>query len=320
MVSVSSSSFLAEESGPCSLSELCEQYRQHALAVRSVAADTVEEELLYLRRFFTYLGPPETPGALFACLVPGRVSAFLVEYADAHGPGSRCWMQVSLRSFLRFSYQCCYVQRDLSALVPSVRVRRMGRVPRVLPDACIAVLQRGIERDTPAGLRDSAIVCLLSTYGVRGVQIRRLRLEHLDWRNSRIHFPAAKGGRPIEQHLTAEAGNRLADYITGGRPDCSHPEVFLTLTEPFRPLPCASYLSAILHRRMERLGVEPPEGVSRGSHGFRHAFAARMTGRVPFKDVVDLLGHRDPSTTLIYGKVSIGQLRQAALPWPGETE
>jgi site-specific recombinase XerD len=42
-----------------------------------------------------------------------------------------------------------------------------------------------------------------------------------------------------------------------------------------------------------------------------------MYGRVPFKDVVDMLGHRDPSTTLVYGKVDLAALRGAALPWPG---
>ena len=305
---------------PCSLPALCEQYRRHGLAVRSVAEDTVSEELLYLNRFFAYFGPPAAPRVLFGLLTGARVTAFLAGYADTHGPGSRRWMQVSLRLFLRLAYHCSYLERDLSGLVPSVRTRRMGRVPRGLPDGCIAALQTGIERDTPAGLRDSAIVSLLSTYGVRGVQIRRLRLDHLHWQNSRIHFPAAKGGRPVDQHLTAEAGNRLADYITRARADCTHPEVFLTLTEPFRPLPCASHLSAILHRRMEQLGVHPPEGVSQGCHGFRHAFATRLIGRVPFKDVVDLLGHRDPGSTLIYGKISIGQLRQAALPWPGDEQ
>jgi integrase len=68
---------------------------------------------------------------------------------------------------------------------------------------------------------------------------------------------------------------------------------------------------------MEQAGVELPEGVPYGSHGFRHAFAVRLCGRVPFKDLIDMLGHRDPSTSLIYGKSDMATLALAALPWPG---
>ncbi len=73
----------------------------------------------------------------------------------------------------------------------------------------------------------------------------------------------------------------------------------------------------MIHRRLLRANVPVPDGVSRGTHGLRHAFAVRMTGKVPFKDVVDMLGHRDPSSTLIYAKTDVQTLQQAALPWPG---
>lgn len=302
---------------PCSLALLCEQYRRHALSVRIVVPDTAKAELLYLGRFFAHFGPPESPSVLFASLVPKRLDAFLGEYAEGHGPGSLRNMKKSLRSFLRFAHESGYVERDLSALVPAVRRQRLGRVPRALPEECIATLMTGIGSKTPANLRDSAIVSLLATYGVRGVQLRQLRLDDIDWDGSLIRFPSAKGGHPILVPLAPKAGNRLAEYIVHGRPDSPHPEVFLTLAEPFRPFTCSSELSAVLRRRMKQLGVEPPEGVSRGTHGFRHAFATRLVGQVPFKDLVDLLGHRDPSSTLIYGKVSLGYLRQATLRWPG---
>jgi integrase/recombinase XerD len=73
----------------------------------------------------------------------------------------------------------------------------------------------------------------------------------------------------------------------------------------------------MIHRRLERAEVSVPEGVSRGTHGLRHAFAVRMSGQIPFKDLVDMLGHRDPSSTLIYAKTDTQSLQQAALPRPG---
>jgi integrase/recombinase XerD len=307
---------LPESSPPDSFELLCEHYLKHAVDVRQVRSETARKQLAYLERFFLRTGPHRTPGDLFERLAPGLIGDFLIDYAESHSVGARRWMHLSLRMFLRYCHEYGYLSGDLSALVPAVRTPKSGRIPCCLPDECIAAIGTDIKRDTEAGRRDAAIVWLLATYGIRGVQIRRLRLDHIDWLNERIHFPAAKGGRPIEQHLTSEVGNRLSDYIVHARPPSPCPEVFLTLREPFRVLraPCLSW---ILRRRLDKLDADLPAGVSRGTHGFRHAFAARMTGRVPFKEVSDLMGHRDPDSTLIYGKIDADALRQAALPWPG---
>jgi len=302
---------------PPSLCTLIELFCSDALRVRCVAEETVNAEILYLIRFFRHFGLPDSSDELVRVVSPGSISAFLTEYAEGNSSGSVRWMQVSLRSFLRFAYRSVLFDRDFSALVPVRSIRRLGTVPRCLPDECIAQLRSGIDRSSAAGLRDSAIICLLAIYGVRGVQIRRLRLDGIDWRNERIHFPAAKGGRPIEQHLMPEAGNLLSEYIRSTRPSSEHPEIFLTLHEPFCPLPNATYLSNTVKRHIKRLGLVLPDGVSHGTHGFRHAFASRMVGKVPFKDLIDQLGHRDPTSTLIYSKVDLDGLRQAALPWPG---
>jgi integrase/recombinase XerD len=302
---------------PPSLCTLIELFCSESLRVRCVAEETVNAEILYLIRFFRHFGPPDSSGELVRVVSPESISAFLTEYAEGNSSYSLRGMQVSLRSFLRFAYRSELFERDFSALVPVRSIRRLGTVPRSVPDECIARLRSGIDRSSPAGLRDSTIICLLAVYGVRGVQIRRLRLDDIDWRNERIHFPAAKGGRPIEQHLMPEAGNLLSGYIRSARPSSAHSEIFLTLREPFGPLPNATYLSGTIKRHIERLGLVLPDGVSHGTHGFRHAFASRMVGKVPFKDLVDQLGHRDPASTLIYGKVDLDGLRQAALPWPG---
>jgi len=295
---------------------LRDQYRDYCLTIRNSCVETIKARFINLERLFSHFGMPELAGELFSQIDPRSLSAFLLDYAPRYGPGSRQNMHSALRGFLRFAYEERFLPQDFSALVPTVRRRALAELPRAMPDECISALEASIDRSCAAGNRDAAIICLLSTYGVRGVQIRRLRLDHIDWQNGRIHFPAAKRGRPIAQHLTTKAGNRVADYIANGRGSSDLPEVFLTLTRSLA-LTESAYLSKMIHRRLQRAGLSVPAGVSRGTHGLRHAFAVRMTGAVPFKDVVDMLGHRDPSSTLIYAKADVGTLQAAAMPWPG---
>ena len=242
------------------LHPLITAFFEDALQIRGVAVETVNAELLYIFRFFRCFGSNASCEKLMRSVSPESISVFLAEYAAGHSCGSVRWMQVSLRSFLRFAYRSSLLDRDLSALVPRWKIRRLGSVPRSLPDECIARLRSGIDRSTAEGMRDSAMICLLATYGVRGVQIRHLRLDGIDWRNDRIHFPAAKGGRPVEQHLIAEAGNLLSEYVRCARPESEYPEVFLTLRTPFAPLPNATYLSSTIKRHIKRLGLVLPAG------------------------------------------------------------
>jgi len=173
---------------------------------------------------------------------------------------------------------------------------------------------------SPSDLRDAALITLLLTYGVRGVQLRRLLLEDVDWENQTIHFRAVKNGRDILQPLTDEVGWRLALYLKDGRGESLFPEVFLTLTEHPHPLRYSSDLSEIIHRRFKRAGVVMSKGHSYGSHAFRHALATRLVGNIPFKHLSDMLGHIDPDSTFIYSKVSFDELQEVAMPWPEETQ
>ena len=298
------------------LLDLREQYRHYALRIRNLCADTIRERLRYLDYMFEYFGKPQTVAEFFVSLNSATLTGFLLDYATRHKSGTRQAMHATLRGFLRFAYEERYISNDLSGLIPSVRRWALSELPRALPDSCIRALEESIDLSCPAGRRDAAIICLLSTYGVRGIQIRHLRLDHIDWQNERIHFPPAKRGRPVEQHLTVKSGNRLAEYITNARPASDLPEVFLTL-KTASAMTGRTYLSGMVGQRIARAEISVPKGVSHGTHGFRHAFAVRMTGRVPFKDVVDMLGHRDPSSALIYAKADVQTLQQAALPWPG---
>ncbi len=59
---------------------------------------------------------------------------------------------------------------------------------------CLAVI---ISRIVFADLEMVKFNQLLRIYGVRAVQLRRIRLSDIDWYNNSIDFPAAKNGLPV---------------------------------------------------------------------------------------------------------------------------
>jgi integrase/recombinase XerD len=300
------------------VSEFLEKYAVYGLRVRDLAEDTVGRQRLYVGRF---LANEELVSVGLASLTPLSIQRFMFKYSEGHGPGSVRWMQLSLRAFLRFCYHRGYVGSDLSIAVPVFRAWRLSKIPRAIDEETIRQLLESIDPSSPIGLRDLAIVRLLATYGVRGIQVLQLRLEDIDWAGSRIQFRAVKGGRTIIQHLTPEVGNGLLEYIRDGRPnDSPYAEVFLTVLTPYRPFKSSRSLSAIIANHLKRIDAQLPEGVSHGTHSFRHAFAARLTGEVSFKHIADMLGHRDLASTFVYSKVNFKALSEAAQPWPVEVK
>ena len=279
------------------------------------APGTVELRGLSVARFLASLGPDAAQKALVELDAHG-VESFFIAYAKGRGRASRRSMQSALRTFLRFCFHRGHIRQRLDHAVPTLRTYKLSRVPRGLSEAQARAVLESVDRTSDVGRRDYAILRLLHTYGVRGGQVRALRLEDISWSQDHILFRAAKGGRDSLLPLTAEVGESLLAYLQNGRPHTAFREVFLTCRAPYQPLRESNSLSEIVRRHIRAVGLEMP---SKGAHAFRHAFATRMVAEGhPLKAVADVLGHRYLSTTFIYTKVDFNALSQVALEWPEE--
>ena len=279
------------------------------------APGTLERRAQSVTQFLQWLGPQATAHGLQS-LTAEQVEQFFLAYAQKTGRAGRRSMQSALRTFFRFCRHQGQILQSLDLAVPTLRTYKLATVPRGLSAEQIQQVLRGIDRTTPVGRRDYAVLQLLSTYGVRGGQVRVLRLEAIDWTQDEILFRAAKQGKNVRLPLTPEVGESLLDYLRNARPACACPEVFLTCRAPYHPLPNANALSALVARRIRAVGIDVP---SPGAHAFRHGFATRMLQQGhSLKAIADVLGHRHLGTTFIYTKVDFQALKQVALEWPQE--
>jgi len=245
-----------------------------------------------------------------------KIQQFFFEFSRNHGPCANEHMTQTLRGFCRYCTYQDYIDRPLEHAVPVFRHYKLSTIPRGIADEDAQRLLASIDRNIPVGRRDYAMLCMLHEYGVRGGQVRGLRMEDLDWRKDTIRFHALKRGKQVILPLADAVGTSLLDYLKRARPSAAYPQVFLTTRAPFHPLYRSNTLSNMIRYRMRKVGIDMP---TQGAHVFRHAFATRMLANGhPLKSIADLLGHRALSSAAIYAKVDFRALNQVALDWPEE--
>ncbi len=292
--------------------KLLQEYLDYLKDNRYLADTTIKQHARYLTPFLEELGVASVE--CLCKLSPEQVLALFTKHAQDRGTSLRRCLQGVLRLFLRFCFQQGYLQRDLAEVVPPIRSYKLSDAPRGISEEDARKTLQCIDRTTPGGLRDFAIIQLLHSYGVRGGQVRALRLDDIHWRDNRIRFRAHKGGKEVIEPLTEEVGESLLAHLRHGRPRAPHPEVFLTALQPFKPLRNPSTVTVMVTQRLRRAGVSKPKG---GSHVFRHGFATRMLQHgQSIKTIADMLGHRNINTTFIYTKVDLETLKQVSLDWP----
>lgn len=213
-----------------------------------------------------------------------------------------------LCGLFRYLFSFGQLQRDWASALLSPRRYKLARTPRALTVEQVLQLLRSIERGQRGGKRDFAIILMAASLGVRASEIAELRLQDLDWTRAVVTFPAIKGKDVLRLPLSRPLIEALADYLKNERPAGSlYRNVFLSLTPPFKPLTWSS-VSLLIVRRMQRAGIKA------SGHQLRHSLASELLRcGVSFSTLQELLGHSHYSSTQIYTKIDLTQLREVAV-------
>ena len=262
----------------------------------------------HLRRFEDYLHRVELHE--LSNLTPELLSNFVADRSSMLSKSSQSGLCVCLRVFLQYLKREGLISRDLSSCVESPRSYRYAHVPRSISWDEVGKTLEAVDRRTPTGRRDYAVLLLLSTYGLRGVEVAELKLEHIDWKRNRLLVPERKAGHCTAYPLSPVVGNAILEYLQNGRPQDADRHVFYRHLAPRRPMTPAAVSARAAHYLLKAdIHVVRP-----GSHTLRHSCVQRLVDSdFPLKVIGDYVGHRSPSSTEIYTKIQIEPLRQIAL-------
>ena len=287
-------------------------YEDFLLRERGLMPSSTETYLGVARRFLSYCFPS---GSIhLAKLKTKDISDFVLHDTSHRGRRSAQLMATVLRSFLSFLFQKSRIASNLAAAVPTVPNRRLADLPHYLETKEVKMVLGSCDRRRKVGKRDYAILLVMARLGLRASEVIHLTLDDINWRAGEL-LVRGKGTRVDRLPLVQDVGQALADYLQGGRPDCSSRNVFIQCRAPFEGFARPSSISGMVCAALTRAHLSPPY---KGAHVLRHSLATGMLRNgASLAQIGQVLRHQLPQTTEIYAKVDFKALRALALPWPG---
>ena len=245
---------------------------------------------------------------------PSDVVRFMTKYTQDWAASSKRAAGDSLRSYFRFKALQDENTAVLSAAIPTVAQWRMAGLPKGITAEQVARLLKAFDQSSATGIRDYAITRCLVDLGLRAIEVARLRLDDIDWRQGLMCI-RGKGLRVDILPLPQTTGHAIVNYLRHGRPQTSSRVIFMRHRPPLDSPATACVVRAAVRNAAERCGLEHS---FHGPHVLRHSLAQRLVqSGTPLKQIADLLRHRSLDTSTIYTKVDLPALNQVALPWPG---
>ncbi len=301
----------AKTACPSKMAQLICAYERFLLGERNLVPNSIAHLRVFARRFLTEKFG-DGPLKLSRLRAPDA-TAFIQRHAYDHGPFYARHLVRAIRSFLRYLHYKGLVDADLSLAVPKVARWRLSTLPKYLPAAQVRQVLRHCDRTTVLGRRDYAIMLLLARLGLRAGEVVKLRLEDIDWENTRI--TVCGKGRWAQLPLPADVAKAIASYLRHARPRCSSRRLFIRDYAPIEGFSRAGAIACIVKRALKRADVV---SVRKGAHLLRHSLATDMLRKgASLDEIGEVLRHRSSDTTAIYAKVALKSLRALALPWPG---
>ena len=219
-----------------------------------------------------------------------------------------------IRNLIRFLYDKGVIADDISILIHMPKMSKQTKVPSAWTTEEIKSILAVIDRNSPIGKRDYAMIILATLTGMRISDIRKLKFKDIDWRKNTISFIQSKTGNPITNPLNKKVGLAIIDYIKNARPKFYDTEyIFIKHMPPFDIFCENNHLSHIIRKYALKAGLDLKKHKA-GFHSLRHTAATLLLENgVNLPVISGLLGHSSIDITAIYLKNDLEKLRECVL-------
>lgn len=288
------------------------EYAAHLAQHRGSPQVTIHKMLDHVGKLFKHL---KRTGKSWRHLTLPDIDAFLIECANRYARSTTADIASTVRSFSRFLLASGRIRTDLADGVISPVQPKFERPRRALPWEDVQRLLRAVDTSTASGLRDHALLLMMSTYGLGAGEVIGLQLQDIDWNAGTLQMLRPKTGVNFVLPLLPSVGKVLARYLRHGRPPHTPTRhVFVQMKVPFGALTASSAVRHVIIKHAKVAGIQAQY---LGSHVLRHSNAGRQLDvGTKARVLSDLLGHRDPESVSAYVRIATQSLREVSLPVP----
>jgi len=242
-----------------------------------------------------------------------HISSFLSIYAD-HSVRYIATIVSSLRNFMKLLYEERYLHRKTWEMLPKIKYGRNAFIPPSWKKSDVLKLLNAVDRGSPVGKRDYAILLLVVRLGLRASDVKTLKLNSLDWNKKKLVIVQTKTRQTLELPILDDIGWALIDYLKNGRPYTKSDAVFVNHKAPYGAFKMSNGMQHILRKYMRFAGLEIPQNEHCGLHSLRSTLARTMLeSGAPLPVISKVLGHESVQSTSVYLKINLEALRKCPI-------
>lgn len=288
------------------------RYLQHLAIERGLAENTLAS---YRRDLLRYVDTMQAAGVE----QPQKITELAISgYLQDLSRGNEKHKALSARSVARHSVAIRQLHKywELEGIcVPNpareIQPPAIGQsLPKAISIDQVTSILESVSIETPAGLRDRAILEFLYSTGARISEVVDLDVDDLHFAQDAVVRLFGKGSKERMVPVGGYAQRAVSDYLVRARPSLAAkgkgtPALFLN-QRGGRLSRQSVWL--LLSKAAERAGITTEVS----PHTLRHSFATHLLeGGADVRVVQELLGHASVTTTQIYTKVTVDSLREA---------
>ncbi len=277
------------------MTDYADTFRDYLLNVKKSSANTVESYMRDINQYLSYCGA-------FSKKVESADSGVLRAYIDylslaGKSEATKSRIVASVRCFYRF-----LISNGIAKSNPADGIKLQKtekRLPGILDSNEIVLLLSQPDGSDYKSIRDKAMLELLYATGIKVSELIELSVSDLNLHIGLLHLHNGKKERIVPMYPGAVKA--VANYLVNVRPaivtDKAEDRLFTNMNG--QPMSRQGFWKIIKHYS-EKAGIK--KDIT--PHTLRHSFAAHLIENgAQLKDIKEMLGHSDISSTQVYAQL-----------------